>query len=91
MGAEANRVKQALTDASTFWVHHKKEDAQKFSTDAIAKLEALDKVLAADTVDAQAALTASRDVAVGCRSCHQAYRVQSDGVYSLKPGSIGGY
>jgi cytochrome c556 len=83
-------AKQALTDASAFWVHHKKEDAQKFSADALAKVEAFDKVLAAPAVDAEGAMAASRDLAGACRTCHTAYRVQADGVYSLKPGTIGG-
>ena len=83
-------AKQALSDASSFWVHHKKEDAQKFSTETLAKVDALDKILAAPTVDAETANTIARDVGVACRNCHQAYRVQVDGVYSLKPGSIGG-
>ena len=83
-------ARQALVDASAFWVLHKKEDAQKFSADTLAKLDAYDKALAAPTVDAEAAMAAGRELAASCRTCHMTYRVQVDGVYSLKPGSIGG-
>ena len=85
-------AKAALTEASTFWATHKKEDAQKFSADALAKLEALDKALAAPTVDAAAVTAAQRELQGACRTCHMAYRVQDQatGAYSLKPGSIGG-
>ena len=84
-------AKQALTDASAFWALHKKEDAQKFSADTLARLEAFDKVLAAPTVDAEAAMAAARDLSASCRACHQVYRVPVEGGgYTLKPGSIGG-
>jgi cytochrome c556 len=89
---ELGVARQALVDSSAFWALHKKEDAQKFAADALAKLDAFDKVLAAPTVDAEAAMTAARELSASCRSCHQVYRVPLEGGgYQLKPGSIGGY
>jgi cytochrome c556 len=85
-------AKAALTDSASFWETHKKADAQKFVADAIAKAEALDKVLAAPTVDPAAVKAAQGELQGTCRTCHTNYRVQDPETraYSLKPGTIGG-
>ena len=85
-------AKAALTDSATFWATHKKADAQKFVADAIAKADALDKALAAATVDPAAVKTAQGELQAACRTCHTTYRVQdpATGAYSIKPGTIGG-
>ena len=38
-------VKTTLTDAENFWKLNKKDDAQKFSQEALAKLDVLEKTL----------------------------------------------
>jgi cytochrome c556 len=85
-------AKAALTDASTFWTHHKIADAQKFAAEALAKAEALDKALGAATVDPAAVKAAQGELQGACRTCHMAYRVQdpATSAYSIKPGTIKG-
>ena len=84
-------VKQGVTDAESFWILHKKEDAQKFTKDVLAKLDAFGKLVATDTVDGAAAAVAAKEVGAACRSCHMVYRAQDDKQqYIIKPGTIGG-
>ena len=77
-------IKQHLTGAEAFWVAKKKDDAVKMSKDVLANLDKLDALLAAPTVDQQAALGALKGA--GCGGCHKAYRVGEQGNYSLAPG-----
>ena len=84
-------VKQGVTDAESFWILHKKEDAQKFTKDVLAKLDAFGKLVATDPVDAPAATVAAKEVGAACRSCHMVYRAQDEKQqYIIKPGMIGG-
>lgn len=77
-------IKQHLTGAEAFWVAKKKDDAVKMNKDVIANLDKLDALLAAPTVDQQAALGALKGA--GCAGCHKTYRVGEQGNYSLAPG-----
>src|SRR5215216_1179418 len=43
--AQLTIVKQAVLDSQSFWITHKKEDAVKMNKEALAKLDALEKVL----------------------------------------------
>ena len=84
-------VKQGVADAESFWIMHKKEDAQKFTKDVLGKLDAFGKLVATDTVDAAAATVAAKEVGAACRSCHMVYRAQDEKQqYIIKPGTIGG-
>jgi len=84
-------VKQGVTDAESLWILHKKDDAQKFTKDVLAKLDALGKLVATDTVDTAAATTAAKELGAACRSCHMVYRAQdANQQYIIKPGTIGG-
>lgn len=84
---QAKDMKDAIVDAHGFWASKKKADAVKFSTETQAKLDALEKALAAK--DAAGAGTAQRDVAVACGSCHKVYRATDDNnKFIIKPGTI---
>jgi hypothetical protein len=84
-------VKKAVDDSREFWIQHKKDDAIKFNTETVAKIEAAEKVLTGPSPDATAAMEAMKLVGAACRSCHEVYRVRdADNNWVLKPGSIGG-
>ena len=82
-------VRQALTDAENFWTIKKKDDAIKFSREAIGKVDALDKALSAPTPDNAAVMAAFKEIGGACRNCHMTYRVQDENQqFILKPGSV---
>lgn len=84
-------VKAAVADSQSFWVTHKKDDAVKMNKESLAKLDALEKVLSADTLDVAAATAAFKEAGGACRACHQQYRTEDDkNEYHLKPGSVAG-
>jgi cytochrome c556 len=84
-------VKENVLISQSFWIEHKKDDAVKMNKETIAKIEAVEKLVASDTVDAAAATTALKEVGASCRACHQQYRAtDAENNYILKPGSIGG-
>jgi cytochrome c556 len=84
-------VKQAVLDSQSFWVAHKKDDALKMNKDALAKIDALEKVLSAGNLDVAAATAAFKETGGACRSCHQQYRAEdANNAYILKPGSVAG-
>ena len=77
-------IKTLLTGAEAFWVAKAKDDAVKLNKEVVSNLDKLDAILAAPTVDQQAALGALKGA--GCAGCHKAYRVGEPGNYSLAPG-----
>jgi len=82
-------MKTTLTDAENFWVVNKKTDAQQFSKDVIAKLDALDKALTEKTPDQAKATAAYKEATAACNSCHKVYRgVDANSQFIIKPGSI---
>ena len=84
-------VKMAVSDSQSFWVTHKKDDAVTMNKESLAKLDALEKVLSADTLDVAAATAAFKEAGGACRACHQQYRIEDDkNEYHLKPGSVTG-
>ena len=87
-------MKQGVMDAESFWVLNKRDDAVKFTKDVLAKIDAVQKLVATDPVDAAVAVVAIKEVGATCRACHMVYRSQDTNQppnYVLKPGSIGGY
>jgi cytochrome c556 len=77
--------------SQSFWIEHKKDDAVKMNKDTLAKIEAVEKIVATDTVDAAAAATALKEVGAACRACHKQYReTNAENDFILKPGTIGG-
>jgi cytochrome c556 len=84
-------VKDAVFLSQSFWIEHKKDDAVQMNKDALAKIEAVEKLVATDTVDAAAAATALKEVGNACRACHKQYRAtDAENNFILKPGTIGG-
>ena len=82
-------VKENVLLSQSFWVEHKKDDAVKLNKESLAKLEALEKVVATDTVDAAAAEAALKEAGASCRACHQQYRAtDAENNFILKPGSV---
>lgn len=83
-------AKEAVLLSQSFWVEHNKEDAVKMNKDTLAKMEALEKIVATDPVDPAAATAAATEVGAACRACHKQYRAtDAENNYILKPGSIG--
>jgi len=84
-------VKENVLISQSFWVEHKKDDAVKMNKETLAKIEALEKLIATDTVDSAAATVALKEVGASCRACHQQYRAtDAENNFILKPGSIAG-
>lgn len=86
--AQLATVRQAVEESQQFWVEKKREDALKMNRDTLAKIEALDKLLAG-SIEPATATAALKEVGGACRSCHQKYRAtDSDDNYIIKPGSL---
>ena len=79
-------VRQAMLDAENFWVTRKKDDAIKATKETVARLDALDKVLASSP-NAATATAAFKELGGSCRSCHMTYREQVGDDFRLKPGT----
>ena len=85
----ADILKTTLTDADNFWVVNKKADAQQFSKDVIAKVDALDKLLADKAPDQAKVTAAYKEATTACNSCHKVYRgLNADNQFIIKPGTI---
>jgi cytochrome c556 len=85
-------LQAGIAEAQTFWVANKRTDAIGFTKTVLKKLDTLDAMLSAPTLDSTAALAAVQDVNKACTECHKVYRTTNDdGRYILKPGSVPGY
>jgi cytochrome c556 len=84
-------VKENVLLSQSFWIEHKKDDAVTMNKDTLAKIEAFEKIVAADPVDPAAAAAALKEVGSTCRACHKQYRAtDAENNFILKPGTIGG-
>ena len=96
-GAYADARTQLATLRTNFtmlqgmWASVKKDDAVAIVKDGLTRLDALDKILAAPTVDQMAAQAAAKEFAgATCAACHKLYR-EGDGKatpYSFKAGVL---
>ncbi len=85
-------LQQGIAEARTFWVANKRTDALDFTKTVLQKIDAIDKMLNAPTMDSAAALAAVQDLNKSCTECHKVYRTtDDDGHFILKPGSVPGY
>jgi len=85
-------LKSGITEAQTFWVTNKRTDAVDFTKAVLKKLDDLDRLVSAPTLDSTVALAAVQDLNKSCTECHKVYRTtDDDGHYILKPGSVPGY
>ena len=66
--------RQVLASTRPEWQALGEPDAVRMNREAVAALDALDKVLSAATVDPAAATAAYDDVTRACDACHAAYR-----------------
>ena len=87
---ELATLKTAILETQSFWVLHKIDDAVAMNKDVLAKIEAFEKLVATDPVDAAVAGAALREINPTCAACHKQYRAQEGGGYRIKPGTIGG-
>lgn len=73
--AQIATLRQNLTTLQPFWKERKRDDAVKILSDGLGRLEALDKMLSAATVDQMAAQAAAKEFGGNtCGACHKAYR-----------------
>ena len=84
-------VRQAVQESQSFWITHKKDDAVKLNKEALAKLDALEKVLSSASFDVATATASFKEAGGSCRACHSQYRAEdANNAYILKPGSVAG-
>jgi cytochrome c556 len=67
-------LRQNFVTLQGFWNERKRDDASKIVKDALTNIDALDKMLAAPTVDQAAAQAAVKTVQGSCGGCHKMYR-----------------
>ena len=70
------RAREQLSPTVSFWTNEKKADAVKLVRAATAKLDALDRVLSTNPVDASAVAGAATELDAACQACHAVYREQ---------------
>ena len=66
--------RQILASTRPLWETNQQPDAARMTREAVANLDALDKVLSANAVDPAAVAAAVRDVTRACDACHATYR-----------------
>jgi hypothetical protein len=66
--------RQVLASTRPWWAAHQNADGVTLNRQAVARLDALDKVLSAKTVDPSAVAAAVDDAARACSACHVKYR-----------------
>ena len=66
--------RQLLASTRPVWETKRKLDAVRKTREAVATLDALDKVLSVNVVDAAAVADAVEDVTRACNACHAMYR-----------------
>jgi hypothetical protein len=73
-----------------FWADKKKDDAVAIVKDGLTRLDALDKMLGAATVDQMAAQAAAKEFGgATCGACHKLYREgDAQSGFKFKPGVI---
>jgi cytochrome c556 len=83
-------LRQNFTSLQAFWTDKKKDDAVAILKDGLTRLDALDKVLAAPTVDQMAAQAAAKEFGGNtCGACHKLYREgDAQAGFRFKPGVL---
>jgi cytochrome c556 len=73
-----------------FWTDKKKDDAVAIVKDGLTRLDALDKLLSAPTVDQMAAQAAAKEFGGNtCGACHKLYREgDAQTGFRFKPGVL---
>jgi mono/diheme cytochrome c family protein len=72
---QVGTLRQNYMALQGFWVDKKRDDAVAIVKDGLTRLDALDKILSAATVDQMAAQAAGKEFGGNtCGACHKAYR-----------------
>ena len=83
-------LRQNFMALQGFWVDKKRDDAISIVKDGLTRLDALDKMLAAQTVDQMAAQAAAKEFGgATCAACHKLYREgDAQTGFRFKPGVL---
>ena len=87
---QVTTLRQNFMALQGFWVDKKKDDAVAIVKDGLTRLDALDKTLAAPTVDQMAAQAAAKEFGGNtCGACHKLYREgDAQSGFRFKPGVL---
>ena len=87
--AQLKVIRQTAENVEAFMAMRKQDEGVKFAKNTQAKVDGLDKVLAAAEVDQAAMATAIKELGGTCQACHMEYRTQdANGQYILRPGKM---
>ena len=83
-------LRQNFTALQGFWAEKKKDDAVAIVKDGLTRIDALDKLLSAPTVDQMAAQAAAKEFGGNtCGACHKRYREgDAQTGFRFKPGVL---
>jgi len=83
-------LRQNFTMLQGFWTEKKRDDAIGILKDGVTRIDALDKMLSAATVDQAAAQAAAKELAGNtCAACHKLYREGDNQTgFRFRPGVI---
>jgi cytochrome c556 len=83
-------LRQNFTSIQAFWMDKKKDDALAIVKDGLTRLDALDKILGATTIDQMAAQAAAKEFGGNtCGACHKLYREgDAQTGFRFKPGVL---
>ena len=82
-------LRQNFTMLQAFWTEKKQDAAIGIVKDGLTKIDALDKMLGAATVDQQGAQAAAKELQGACGACHKMYREGDNQTgFRFKPGII---
>jgi cytochrome c556 len=83
-------LRQTFVALQGFWTDKKRDDAIAIVKDGLSRLEALDKMLSAATVDQMAAQAAAKEFGGNtCGACHKIYREgDAQTGFRFKPGVL---
>ena len=83
-------LRQNFTSLQAFWMDKKKDDALAIVKDGLTRLDALDKILGATTIDQMAAQAAAKEFGGNtCGACHKLYREgDAQTGFRFKPGVL---
>ncbi len=83
-------LRQNFVMLQGFWTEKKRDDAVGILKDGVSRIDALDKMLSAPTVDQMAAQAAAKEFGGNtCGACHKLYREgDAQAGFRFKPGVI---
>ena len=81
-------AREGVAGAQTFFTSRNQMEGMKLAAEALAKIDALDKILAEPMPAQAAAHAAVKEMQGACGGCHTAFRVRDEMMnFVLKPGS----